>query len=284
MATIEAARPVDGDKLMEFVFRAVDEVGATLNAALVVMGDKLGLYRALAGAGGRSPRPSSRERTGHRRALRARVAQRPGGRRLRRLRPRQRPLHAAARAGGRAHRRGQPGLPARVLPDRARLGASTRRGSPRRRAAATGVGWHEHVPRRARGLRAVLPARLQREPRRRTGCRRSTASSRSSSAGATVADVGCGHGASTILMAQAFPSSTLRRLRLPRRLDRDRARARGRGGRRRTACASTRLAAAAYTGDGLRPRDDVRLPARHGRPGRRRAPRPRDAHARTARG
>ena len=36
----------------QFVFRAVDEVGATLNAALVVMGDKLGLYRALAGAGG----------------------------------------------------------------------------------------------------------------------------------------------------------------------------------------------------------------------------------------
>src|SRR5258708_2132637 len=36
---------------MQFVFRAVEEVGATLNAALVVMGDKLGLYRALAGAG-----------------------------------------------------------------------------------------------------------------------------------------------------------------------------------------------------------------------------------------
>ena len=36
---------------MQFVFRAVDEVGATLNAALVVMGDKLGLYRALAGSG-----------------------------------------------------------------------------------------------------------------------------------------------------------------------------------------------------------------------------------------
>ncbi len=42
---------VDGDKLMQFVFRAVDEVGATLNAALVVMGDKLGLYRALAAHG-----------------------------------------------------------------------------------------------------------------------------------------------------------------------------------------------------------------------------------------
>jgi len=55
MSTIEQGVEVDTDKLMQFVFRAVDEVGATLGAALVVMGDKLGLYRALAG----SPRPSS---------------------------------------------------------------------------------------------------------------------------------------------------------------------------------------------------------------------------------
>ena len=40
---------------MEFVFRAVGEVGATLNAALVVMGDKLGLYQALAEAGPLTP-------------------------------------------------------------------------------------------------------------------------------------------------------------------------------------------------------------------------------------
>ena len=46
---------VDMDKLMSFVFRAVDEVGATLNSALVVMGDKLGLYRTLAGAGPLTP-------------------------------------------------------------------------------------------------------------------------------------------------------------------------------------------------------------------------------------
>ena len=39
---------IDPDKLMAFVFRAVDEVGAALNAALVVMGDQLGYYRALA--------------------------------------------------------------------------------------------------------------------------------------------------------------------------------------------------------------------------------------------
>ncbi|MCW2976799.1 MAG: Methyltransferase type 12, partial [Actinomycetia bacterium] len=46
---------VDPAKLEAFVFRALDEVGATLNAALVVMGDKLGLYRAMAGAGPLEP-------------------------------------------------------------------------------------------------------------------------------------------------------------------------------------------------------------------------------------
>ena len=54
---------IDAAKLEQFVFRAVDEVGATLNAALVVMGDRLGLYRALAGAGALTPAELA-ERTG----------------------------------------------------------------------------------------------------------------------------------------------------------------------------------------------------------------------------
>ncbi len=40
---VEDRAPLDEDKLNAFVFRAVEEVGATLNAALVVMGDRLGL-------------------------------------------------------------------------------------------------------------------------------------------------------------------------------------------------------------------------------------------------
>src|SRR5881227_1919384 len=63
MTAIEEPVAIDGAKLEEFVFRAVDEVGATLNAALVVMGDKLGLYRELAGAGPLTPTELA-ERTG----------------------------------------------------------------------------------------------------------------------------------------------------------------------------------------------------------------------------
>src|SRR4051794_17098112 len=50
MAIIEQ-QPLDPEKLQAFVYRAVDEIGATLNTALVVMGDRLGLYKGLAGAG-----------------------------------------------------------------------------------------------------------------------------------------------------------------------------------------------------------------------------------------
>src|SRR6476660_1768892 len=58
-ATMTAATPtttdVDPDKLMAFVFRAVEETGAALNCALVVMGDRLGYYRSLAHNGASTP-------------------------------------------------------------------------------------------------------------------------------------------------------------------------------------------------------------------------------------
>jgi SAM-dependent methyltransferase len=46
---------VDETKMMEFVGRAVGDVGAVLGGAMVVIGDKLGLYRAMAGAGSLTP-------------------------------------------------------------------------------------------------------------------------------------------------------------------------------------------------------------------------------------
>src|SRR5256885_2548541 len=45
------APPVDMDKLMTFLGQVIGELGATVNAGLIVVGDRLGLYRAMAGAG-----------------------------------------------------------------------------------------------------------------------------------------------------------------------------------------------------------------------------------------
>ena len=261
---------------MQFVFRAVDEVGATLNAALVVMGDKLGLYRALAGSGGLSPAELA-ERTG------------TAERYVREW------LNAQAAGGFVAYEpdSGRYTLPPEqtvaltdesspaYLPGFFQIALGSVIDSPRiveKARGGDGLGWHEHVHDVHEGCERFfrpgynahlvaewLPAlegvveRLQQ--------------------GAVVADVGCGHGASTIVMALAFPNSSVRGLRLSRWLDRDRAAAGRRSRRRRPRQLPDR------PGGGvqwlrLRPGDDVRLPARHGRSGRRRAPRALDAQAR----
>jgi hypothetical protein len=42
---------MDESQMMEFVSQAVADVGALLGGAMVVLGDKLGLYQAMAGTG-----------------------------------------------------------------------------------------------------------------------------------------------------------------------------------------------------------------------------------------
>jgi SAM-dependent methyltransferase len=204
MTTIEQAVEIDPDKLMQFVFRAVGEVGATLNTALVVMGDRLGLYRALAGAGPLSSTELA-ERTGTaERYVREWLnAQAAGGfveydpDSSRYTLP---PEQAVALTDSDS--------PA-YLPGFFQIALGSVLDSPKIAEAArdgAGFGWHEHVPDvfdgcerffrpgyNANLIAAWLPAldgvvaKLEQ--------------------GATVADVGCGHGASTILMAQAFPNS-----------------------------------------------------------------------------
>ncbi len=205
MSTIEAQRPLDEDRLHAFVFRAVEEVGATLNAALVVMGDKLGLYRAMAGAG---PLTASQlaERTGlaeryvrewcNAQAAGGFVDYEPDGNRYS-LAPEQAVALTDASS------------PA-FLPGFFQVAIGSVLDSPRIIEAArsgAGVGWHEHshdvfdgcerffrpgynanlVPSWLPSLDGVVE-KLDR--------------------GAKVADLGCGHGSSTILMAQAYPNST----------------------------------------------------------------------------
>ena len=131
--------------------------------------------------------------------------------------------------------------------------------------------------------RALLPSRVRGEPRVVVdpGARRGAG--RSLQAGARVADVGCGHGASTILMAQAYPALGVRRLRLPRRLDRARSRG-GRGSRAGRPGHGSRSRRQGVPGGRVRPGGDVRLPARHGRSGRRRRARAAERSRRTGRG
>ena len=72
---------INPDKLNELLGKAVVDFGATFHAALVRVGDKLGLYKALAAGGPQTPgRAGQAYRDG--RTLRARMAVQSGGRRV----------------------------------------------------------------------------------------------------------------------------------------------------------------------------------------------------------
>ena len=43
------------DKLQEFMGKAIGDMGAAMNISLILIGDRLGLYKAMAGAGPMSP-------------------------------------------------------------------------------------------------------------------------------------------------------------------------------------------------------------------------------------
>ena len=137
---------LDQSRIEAFAGLIAVEAGAAVNAALVAIGDRLGLYRAMAdsqpvtAAELAAPHPTPR-------ALRPRVAQRPGGRQLRDLRRRRRPY---------------------MLPP------STRSSSPTRRARVAMAGIYQ---RRDRGDRAPREGRGA-VPQRR-GARLARASPRS---------------------------------------------------------------------------------------------------------
>jgi SAM-dependent methyltransferase len=205
VTTTDQAVQVDGDKLMQFVFRAVEEVGATLNTALVVMGDRLGLYRALAGAGPLSPAElADRTGTAERYVREWLNAQAAGGYVTydpdtgRYTLP---PEQAVALTD-----RNSPAY----LPGFFQIALGSMLDSPKIVDAArsgAGFGWHEHVHDVHEGCERFF----------RTGYNANLIAGwlpaldgvvSKLERGALVADVGCGHGASTILMAQAFPNSS----------------------------------------------------------------------------
>src|SRR6185312_4236292 len=206
MTTIDQSRPVDPDKLMSFVFRAVDEVGATLNTAMVVMGDELGLYRAMAGAGPlTSEELATRTGTAERyirewlnnQAAGGYVEYDPGSGRYT-LPPEQ--AVAMTDADSPAYLPGVFQIALGAVSDSPRITEAARSGA--------GVGWHEHSHDVFEGCERFF----------RPGYHASLVTAwlpaldgvvDKLEAGGAVADIGCGHGASTILMAQSFPTARL---------------------------------------------------------------------------
>jgi len=200
-----AAQSIDQAKLDEFMGRFVGDLGAAMSAALVVIGDRLGLYRAMAdGAPVGASELAARTGTDERYVLEWLSNQAAGGyvsynpvAEAFFLTPEQ--SLALAEEGSPAFVPGAFQVATALTKDEEKIARAFVDGH--------GVGWHEHHhdlfagterffrPGYAANLvSAWIPALDGVEERLHSG--------------AIVADVGCGHGASTILMAQAFPRSS----------------------------------------------------------------------------
>ncbi|HEY0323099.1 MAG TPA: class I SAM-dependent methyltransferase [Pyrinomonadaceae bacterium] len=196
---------VNEEKLNELLGRFLNDFGGTFHSAMAVIGDKLGLYKAMAEAG-----PLTSEELAMRTGTTERYV---------------REWLASQAAGGYASYEAATGRfflteeqafalidengPV-FLPGAFQLALSAVKAEPRIATAfrtGEGVGWHEHDPGLFCGTERFF----------RPGYAANLTGSwipalegveEKLKAGARVADVGCGHGASTILLAQAYPKST----------------------------------------------------------------------------
>jgi 2-polyprenyl-3-methyl-5-hydroxy-6-metoxy-1,4-benzoquinol methylase len=196
---------INEEKLNELLGKFVDDFGAVFHGAMVVIGDKLGLYKAIADDGPVTSKELA-ERTGTaERYVREWLASQVAGGYVTydsatgRYSLSEEQAFTLADENSPAYMPGAFQVALAAVKAEPRLVEAFRSGS--------GVGWHEHDPDLFKGterffrpsyaahlMSSWIPSLDGVEEKLRSGIR--------------VADVGCGHGSSTVLMAKAFPKST----------------------------------------------------------------------------
>jgi SAM-dependent methyltransferase len=194
---------LDMDKLNAFIGRFVTDLGAAVHTGMVVIGEKLGLYKALAAGPVTSAELASKTKSDERYIREWLASQAAGGyvtydakTEKFSLTPEQ--VFTLANEDSPAYLPGAFELALGSLAAVPRIADSFRNGA--------GMGWHEHDDGVFHGCEKFF----------RPGYAANLVSSwipalggvkEKLEAGARVADVGCGKGASTLLMAKAFPKS-----------------------------------------------------------------------------
>lgn len=198
------ATTIDEAKLHAFMGQAVTDMGAIISAPLMVLGEKLGLYRAMAGAGPLSSQEVAERAGAAERSVREWLRNQAAGGYVtydpesdRYTLPDEQAL-ALADENSPFYILGVYESIASLYADEDKILEAFRSGE--------GMGWHEHDHRLFRGTERFF----------RPGYRGHLVAEwipalegvkEKLELGGKVADVGCGHGASTILMAAAFPNS-----------------------------------------------------------------------------
>jgi 2-polyprenyl-3-methyl-5-hydroxy-6-metoxy-1,4-benzoquinol methylase len=196
---------INENKLNDFLGKAVGDIGAAMSAALVIIGDKLGLYKAMAKLGPVTPAELAEQTHTTERYVREWLSNQAAGGYV-----------AYDPTSGKftlpeeqAFALANESSPA-FLPGAFQVISAIFKAQPRiteNFQSGAGLDWSEHDHQLFEGterffrpnyvgnlVSSWLPALNGVEPKLRSG--------------AKVADVGCGLGASTILMAQAYPNST----------------------------------------------------------------------------
>jgi len=199
-----SAQPLDETRLEEFLGQMVGDMSAAMGAMMTRIGERTGLYKALAGAGWLKAEQVAERAGCDARYVREWLASQAAGGYIEYDAAGERfrlpDEHAAALADedGPFYLLGAFDIFSSVWADEDRFVDAFRSGE--------GIGWHEHDHRLFSGTERFfrpgyqthltaewIPALDGVEEKLRRG--------------ALVADVGCGHGASTIIMAEAYPNS-----------------------------------------------------------------------------
>lgn len=194
---------LDMNKLNAFIGQFVTDLGAAVHTGMVVIGERLGLYKALAGEPMTSAQLAAKTKTDERYLREWLASQAAGGyityyEKTNKFGLSEEQAFTLVNEDSPAYLPGAFELALGSLAAVPRITESFRTGE--------GMGWHEHVdgvfhgcekffrPGYAANLVSTwIPSLRDVEAKLKAGAR--------------VADVGCGKGASTILMAQAYPKS-----------------------------------------------------------------------------
>ncbi len=199
-----AATEIDPAKLEAFMGQAVTDMGAVISAPLFVIGERMGLYKAMAGHGPMTSQEVAEAAGVAERSVREWLRNQAAGGYVTydaeadayELPPEQ--AMALADEESPFYLLGAYELIASLYADEDKIMSAFKTGE--------GMGWHEHDHRLFEGTERFfrpgykghlvaewIPALEGVEAKLKEG--------------AKVADIGCGHGASTVLMAEAFPDS-----------------------------------------------------------------------------